>query len=93
LKSDGQTLSKFWRSRINTISQNSQDAKSSEFYCWKRIDDLSTSLTRWFGTQSIGLVIQGSVPNGIQSFTCENDTEKSGKFYIYKNFILKSSFY
>uniref|UniRef100_A0A1I8BY64 WD_REPEATS_REGION domain-containing protein n=1 Tax=Meloidogyne hapla TaxID=6305 RepID=A0A1I8BY64_MELHA len=75
MKSGRQTLSQFWQSRINTICPTSKNIKPSEFSCWKRIDDLSPSLTRWIGTHSIGLIIQGSVPNGIQSLL-DDEIEK-----------------
>lgn len=73
-KSGKQTLSQFWLTNLNRICSNSQIDKPLDFSCWKRIDDFSSSLTRWLGTKSIGLIIQSSVPNGIQSIIdCELD--------------------
>uniref|UniRef100_A0A915NF61 Uncharacterized protein n=1 Tax=Meloidogyne floridensis TaxID=298350 RepID=A0A915NF61_9BILA len=65
VQSGRQTLSQFWQSRMKTICSTSQN--KPEFSCWQRIDELSPSLTRWLGTHSIGLIIQSSVPDGIQS--------------------------
>ncbi|KAF7638458.1 hypothetical protein Mgra_00002135 [Meloidogyne graminicola] len=73
-KSGKQTLSQFWLTNLNRICSNSQIDKPLDFSCWRRIDDFSSSLTRWLGTKSIGLIIQSSVPTGIQSIIdCELD--------------------
>nr|CAD2144353.1 unnamed protein product [Meloidogyne enterolobii] len=74
VQSGRQTLSQFWQSRMRTICSTSQN--NPEFSCWKRIEELSPSLTRWLDTHSIGLIIQGSVPNGVQSIGEDESIEK-----------------
>uniref|UniRef100_A0A914N2F8 Uncharacterized protein n=1 Tax=Meloidogyne incognita TaxID=6306 RepID=A0A914N2F8_MELIC len=74
VQSGRQTLSQFWQSRMKTICSTSQN--KPEFSCWQRIDELSPSLTRWLGTHSIGLIIQSSVPDGIQSIGDDESIEK-----------------
>jgi len=87
VQSGRQTLSQFWQSRMKTICFNSQN--KPEFSCWKRIDELSPSLTRWLDTHSIGLIIQGSVPNGIQSIGDDESIEKPGNFGFFNSNFFK----